>query len=106
MTDPSVQAESAAIAIPRRLDPEDAQLALQQLQTILKRTEVVETLAHRQYEDDDKSYLLEGLLHRQHESEIKAIVNDLRSEEHTSELQSLMRISYAVYCLQKKTQKK
>src|SRR3546814_5629852 len=28
-----------------------------------------------------------------------------RSEEHTSELQSLMRISYAVFCLNKKTQK-
>src|SRR3546814_10248764 len=27
----------------------------------------------------------------------------LRSEEHTSELQSLMRISYAVFCLNKKT---
>src|SRR3546814_10315778 len=27
----------------------------------------------------------------------------IRSEEHTSELQSLMRISYAVFCLQKKT---
>src|SRR3546814_8201811 len=27
----------------------------------------------------------------------------VRSEEHTSELQSLMRISYAVFCLQKKT---
>src|SRR3546814_6526238 len=27
-----------------------------------------------------------------------------RSEEHTSELQSLMRISYAVFCLNKKTQ--
>src|SRR3546814_4460865 len=27
-----------------------------------------------------------------------------RSEEHTSELQSLMRVSYAVFCLQKKTQ--
>src|SRR3546814_6972205 len=27
---------------------------------------------------------------------------DLRSEEHTSELQSLMRISYAVFCLQNK----
>src|SRR3546814_4766838 len=27
----------------------------------------------------------------------------LRSEEHTSELQSLMRISYAVFCLTKKT---
>src|SRR3546814_4634501 len=28
--------------------------------------------------------------------------NYLRSEEHTSELQSLMRISYAVFCLKKK----
>src|SRR3546814_4883063 len=27
----------------------------------------------------------------------------MRSEEHTSELQSLMRISYAVFCLKKKT---
>src|SRR3546814_10716737 len=27
---------------------------------------------------------------------------EIRSEEHTSELQSLMRISYAVFCLQKK----
>src|SRR3546814_8027854 len=30
---------------------------------------------------------------------------DARSEEHTSELQSLMRISYAVFCLKKKTQR-
>src|SRR3546814_1299508 len=29
----------------------------------------------------------------------------VRSEEHTSELQSLMRISYAVFCLKKKTQR-
>src|SRR3546814_3574006 len=29
-----------------------------------------------------------------------------RSEEHTSELQSLMRISYAVFCLKKKKQEK
>src|SRR3546814_9441870 len=29
----------------------------------------------------------------------------LRSEEHTSELQSLMRISYAVFCLKKKKRK-
>src|SRR3546814_1528609 len=28
----------------------------------------------------------------------------MRSEEHTSELQSLMRISYAVFCLKKKTE--
>src|SRR3546814_2970521 len=34
-----------------------------------------------------------------------AIVTAGRSEEHTSELQSLMRISYAVFCLKKKTHK-
>src|SRR3546814_10445522 len=33
-----------------------------------------------------------------------ALVQRIRSEEHTSELQSLMRISYAVFCLKKKTQ--
>src|SRR3546814_1904993 len=39
-------------------------------------------------------------------NDIQAIVggND-RSEEHTSELQSLMRISYAVFCLKKKKRK-
>src|SRR3546814_8106490 len=31
-----------------------------------------------------------------------AAMQTLRSEEHTSELQSLMRISYAVFCLKKK----
>src|SRR3546814_10845858 len=29
------------------------------------------------------------------------LVRDIRSEEHTSELQSLMRLSYAVFCLKK-----
>src|SRR3546814_2960612 len=33
------------------------------------------------------------------------LMNPQRSEEHTSELQSLMRISYAVFCLKKKTNK-
>src|SRR3546814_1630582 len=32
---------------------------------------------------------------------VQAIPRALRSEEHTSELQSLMRISYAVFCLKK-----
>src|SRR3546814_7831565 len=36
----------------------------------------------------------------------EAICGGGRSEEHTSELQSLMRISYAVFCLKKKTQTK
>src|SRR3546814_4250766 len=34
-----------------------------------------------------------------------AAVDAFRSEEHTSELQSLMRISYAVFCLKKKTKR-
>src|SRR3546814_2615385 len=34
------------------------------------------------------------------------VLSRQRSEEHTSELQSLMRISYAVFCLKKKTEKK
>src|SRR3546814_4230874 len=33
---------------------------------------------------------------------LAATLDPLRSEEHTSELQSLMRISYAVFCLKKK----
>src|SRR3546814_4809144 len=33
----------------------------------------------------------------------RAVEQRARSEEHTSELQSLMRISYAVFCLKKKT---
>src|SRR3546814_9726882 len=35
-----------------------------------------------------------------------AVSQFVRSEEHTSELQSLMRISYAVFCLKKKTRTK
>src|SRR3546814_3767212 len=35
-----------------------------------------------------------------------AVPEEIRSEEHTSELQSLMRISYAVFCLKKKKQQR
>src|SRR3546814_1699007 len=36
---------------------------------------------------------------------LRASVSGVRSEEHTSELQSLMRISYAVFCLKQKKKK-
>src|SRR3546814_1425284 len=39
-------------------------------------------------------------------AEIRASADFTRSEEHTSELQSLMRISYAVFCLTKKNKHK
>src|SRR3546814_3355709 len=34
---------------------------------------------------------------------LRDLITSVRSEEHTSELQSLMRISYAVFCLKKKS---
>src|SRR3546814_4452856 len=37
-----------------------------------------------------------------HRAALRAPIMDQRSEEHTSELQSLMRNSYAVFCLKKK----
>src|SRR3546814_3406250 len=39
-------------------------------------------------------------------SQSDAAIEQFRSEEHTSELQSLMRISYAVFCLKTKNNKK
>src|SRR3546814_2983077 len=53
-----------------------------------------------------------GWLWWNHQAEQKAgerseqLSKTLRSEEHTSELQSLMRISYAVLCLKKKNKKR
>src|SRR3546814_5093291 len=43
-----------------------------------------------------------GVLKTGYDAELDEL-QSLRSEEHTSELQSLMRISYAVFCLKKKT---
>src|SRR3546814_1781505 len=43
-----------------------------------------------------------GLVESERESRLIHYRADYRSEEHTSELQSLMRISYAVFCLKKK----
>src|SRR3546814_4294903 len=50
-----------------------------------------------------EAHLETRLFHRQHRRIVLTRAGQERSEEHTSELQSLMRISYAVFCLQKKT---
>src|SRR3546814_1907036 len=47
--------------------------------------------------------LLTQKLYLQPSVEVNFYGKDDRSEEHTSELQSLMRISYAVFCLKQKT---
>src|SRR3546814_14071102 len=45
----------------------------------------------------------EALLHLRDGLKFAKVVVPMRKEEHTSELQSLIRISYAVFCLKKKT---
>src|SRR3546814_1234606 len=58
--------------------------------------DVFENFSHEQIY---AAQLVIGFLQHQLRSEIRRVD---RSEEHTSELQSLMRISYAVFCLKKK----
>src|SRR3546814_8922389 len=57
-------------------------------------------------DDGDARHVGEGKVHlRQRDLLLQRAEIGFRSEEHTSELQSLMRISYAVFCLKKNTQK-
>src|SRR3546814_7977951 len=78
----------------------------------------VETLAHQRRAHRVLAALVELVQFAQHRqlavaldplpleaaAQQLAMVEPDRSEEHTSELQSLMRISYAVFCLEKKKQ--
>src|SRR3546814_4765227 len=54
---------------------------------------------------DEMLELAEHIIKTKRGSFDPAKYDDRRSEEHTSELQSLMRISYAVFCLKKKKTK-
>src|SRR3546814_1750220 len=59
---------------------------------------------HQSVEQLYHAALLVNTLYTAHAHNIRHLRNEVakRSEEHTSELQSLMRISYAVFCLKKK----
>jgi magnesium transporter len=83
------QAPTETPAMLRRLDPEDAQLALAQVQEVLRRHEVVENIVHRQNEGDGRASIVEGLIHRQHEAELKALVNNLHPADIAFILESL-----------------
>src|SRR3546814_10859796 len=66
--------------------------------------------ALRRQQGDRLTFRVDGFLVLHEDEVIEACsaqgdgARDRRSEEHTSELQSLMRISYAVFCLKKKKQ--
>src|SRR3546814_1865144 len=57
--------------------------------------------------DDDDARLLPAMAKGDAPAKtgVEVESHETRSEEHTSELQSLMRISYAVFCLKKKKRK-
>src|SRR3546814_1773746 len=56
--------------------------------------------------DGERAYVARYALGRDYpklmRNRLQKLADRIRSEEHTSELQSLMRISYAVFCLNKK----
>src|SRR3546814_8313325 len=78
--------------------------------TTLFRSAGAEPGGHRRRGHAEKTVRLRNFPHRNERAGRRAAalyaahaaVQRLRSEEHTSELQSLMRISYAVFCLKKK----
>src|SRR3546814_2571101 len=73
------------------------------LATIL-RINAARTIPLTRYEEEgnfDRFGYIKDLAEN-HGADLPAVI---RSEEHTSELQSLMRISYAVFCLKKKKKK-
>ncbi|CAB3734637.1 Magnesium transporter MgtE [Achromobacter deleyi] len=76
-------------ATPRRLDPEDAQHALAEVQERLRRQQLVADLVHRQEEGDAKATLVEDLVHRQHEAELKTLLDGLHPADIAFILESL-----------------
>src|SRR3546814_7342845 len=72
----------------------------------LKRAGVELVSITQEFADDPAGNMMRNIvaIFDQHQSEetAKHTRRTMRSEEHTSELQSLMRISYAVFCLKKK----
>src|SRR3546814_3880097 len=62
--------------------------------------------AHHSAQRDCERKLEQSRPGRDLASAVRRCLLACRSEEHTSELQSLMRISYAVFCLKKKKKKK
>src|SRR3546814_9256958 len=63
------------------------------------------TTLFRSVAAEGKAHSSNGLTTANNDARLAPNVSRNRSEEHTSELQSLMRISYAVFCLKKKKRK-
>src|SRR3546814_4183670 len=104
---------SSDLAAARAVDDAHATLGLRER---LRVDHAAGLVGHRHMQGDDVGACQQGVqLHlldvevaravRRQEGVVGDDVHLQRSEEHTSELQSLMRISYAVFCLKKKKTK-
>src|SRR3546814_10100316 len=81
----------------RRLQNVTAEMLERCAVSVFKRTDIDDAMTHVR---DDVIFAGRGAMWLRYENEDGE--QKVRSEEHTSELQSLMRISYAVFCLKKK----
>src|SRR3546814_10407869 len=95
----------------RSLQPLDLRHARGDVTVVLAFLDAIETLRPAMLEQHADRRRAFGQVVRQAPHAAEGVVDEHRmipgierSEEHTSELQSLMRISYAVFCLQKKKQ--
>src|SRR3546814_9364057 len=98
---PEVRKKAVVFAVPADHPP------LRRLRAAMRATAIAEAFRH---EGKTGLLLIDSLTRVAHaQREIGLTLGEpptmkgYRSEEHTSELQSLMRISYAVFCLKKKT---
>src|SRR3546814_7429914 len=81
------------------------QISLVDQQVRLFNASVAENIAYGLQPTPDEARIVEAAKLAHAWEFIERMPDGLRSEEHTSELQSLMRNSYAVFCLKKKKHK-
>src|SRR5690606_20686612 len=82
----------AIVAKPgRRLDPEDAEQALSEVQHLLRRQQVVQELVHRQEEGSEHAGVIESILQRTQDAELQALLQGLHPADIAFILESLPR---------------
>src|SRR3546814_5277093 len=93
--------EAGVLAAAKQLSIKDVVLASCRFERPARGVPDVGTEVHQAHKRGVEYQIIEVDSEGARERQLQVLV-ELRSEEHTSELQSLMRISYAVFCLKKK----
>src|SRR3546814_1056824 len=98
-SDPEVSVEDVLMAVSTHLEISHKT----NLEQLASTSTMLASNKDRIPEDFDERHIGSALNLLSHVDEHGSKIAETRSDEHTSELQSLMRISYAVFCLKKKT---